>query len=418
MGKTLPSEGKRLPQPAGRSTATLDRLASFRVTYVAIFCFLLLYVFSVKGIELALGRYFRARIAEAVQVDPQAGSVVDQIQARVDAVVRGSAWAHIGGVRVTAIVLGADGTTPLYAGGRRIPPPLPEDPLAEAQRLLPASAEVVVSVPHNSLVANAVLVFYAALLIQTLFLYERRRARDEDTRLAQALAERESTAARAAQIEAELADLTRQVDERVEAEVSGELASLQAERAQLSEKLTALARREEELRAQTGQLQQTLASERAGLEEMLDEALADLSRKDESLRALEEKLQRAAQGKGEAAGPRSREIDLLGLRLRTLYKNLEIDDHALRDLIALGDEAMKLRAEESLKRLSDDVETAAVRRKVGGLPSHLTVFELGFAGKGRIYYTIGRQRRFRLLAVGAKNSQKTDLEYLSRLPRE
>ena len=418
MGKTLPFEGKPLPPAGGRPTATLDRLASFRVTYVAIFCFLLLYVFSVKGVELALGRYFRGQVAEAIRVDAQAGSVVDQVQARVDRVVHGSPWTRIGGVRVTAIVLGADGATPLYAGGRRIPPPMPEDPLAEAQRLLPASAEVVVSVPHNSLVANAVLVFYAALLIQTLFLYERRRARDEDARLAQALAERQATADRAARIEGELADLARRVEERVEAEVSGELASLRAEREQLSRKLAALAGREEELRAQAGQLQQTLASERAGLEEMLDEALTDLSRKDEALRGLEEKLKRAAQGKSEGAGPRSRDIDLLGLRLRTLYKNLEIDDHALRDLISLGDEAMKLRAEESLKRLSDDVETAAVRRKVGGLPSHLTIFELGFAGKGRIYYTIGRQRRFRLLAVGAKNSQKTDLEYLSRLPRE
>lgn len=418
MGKTLPFEGKSLPPAAGRPTATLDRLASFRVTYAAIFCFLLLYVFSVKGIEWWLARSFRARIAEAIRVDPAAGSVVDQIQERVDGVVRGSRWTRIGGVRVTAIVLGADGFSPLYAGGRRIPPPTPEDPVAEAQRVLPASAEVVVSVPHNSLVANSVLVFYAALLIQTLFLYERRRALDEDQRLAQALAEREATAERAARIEAELTDLGRQLDDRVEAEVSGEMASLRAEREQLSEKLAALAHREEELRAQAGQLQQTLASERAGLEDMLDEALADLARKDEALRVLEEKLQRAAQTKGEAAGPRSREIDLLGLRLRTLYKNLEIDDHALRDLIGLGDEAMKLRAEENLKRLSDDVETAAVRRKVGGLPSHLTIFELGFAGKGRIYYTLGRQRRFRLLAVGAKNSQKTDLEYLSRLPRE
>jgi len=416
MGKSLPSEGKPLP-PAGPG-ATLDRLASFRLTYAAIACFILLYVFTVKGVELVLARSFRSRVAEAVRVDPQAGSVIDQVQARVDAVVRGSAWVRIGGVRVTAIVLGADGFTPLYAGGRRIPPPMPEDPLAEAQRLLPASAEVVVSVPHNSLVANAVLVFYAALLIQTLFFYERRRARLEQQRLAQALAEREATAARAARIEAELADLSRQVDDRVEAEVSGEIASLQAERVQLQEKLAALAHREEELRAQAGELQQTLVSERAGLEEMLDEALADLSRKDEALRGLEEKLQRAAQGKGELAGPRAREIDLLGLRLRTLYKNIEIDDHALRDLIALGDEAMKLRAEESVKRLSDDVETAAVRRKVGGLPAHLTIFELGFAGKGRIYYTNGRQRRFRILAIGAKNSQKTDLEYLSRLPRE
>jgi len=402
------------PRPA----AALDRIASFRITYLAIACFVLLYVFSVKGIELALASMFRARVANAIRADPQAGSIVDQVQARVDQAVRGSAWTRIGGVRATAIVLGADGVTTLYAGGRRIPPPMPEDPVAEAQRLLPANAEVIVSVPHNSLVANAVLVAYAALLIQTLFLYERRRARSEEERLTRALAEREATATRAAHIEAELAELSRQVDERVEAEVSGEIASLQAERLQLQEKLTAVVRREDELRAQAGQLQQTLVSERAGLEEMLDEALADLARKDEALRALEEKLQRAGQGKAEAAGPRPREIDGLGLRLRTLYKNLEIDDHALRDLIGLGDEAMKLRAEESIKRLSDDVETAAVRRKVGGLPSHLTIFELGFAGKGRIYYTNGRQRRFRILAVGAKNSQKTDLEYLSRLPRE
>ncbi len=56
-----------------------------------------------------------------------------------------------------------------------------------------------------------------------------------------------------------------------------------------------------------------------------------------------------------------------------------------------------------------------MRRKVGGLPNHLTIFELGFAGKGRIYYTRGETRAYRVLAVGGKASQKIDLEYLSRL---
>jgi hypothetical protein len=45
----------------------------------------------------------------------------------------------------------------------------------------------------------------------------------------------------------------------------------------------------------------------------------------------------------------------------------------------------------------------------------LAIFELGFAGKGRIYYQRGEVRRYRILTIGAKNSQKTDLEYLSRL---
>ena len=64
---------------------------------------------------------------------------------------------------------------------------------------------------------------------------------------------------------------------------------------------------------------------------------------------------------------------------------------------------------------ADDTDNVAIRRKVGGLPPHLTIFELGFAGKGRIYYTRGKQRRFRILSVGAKNSQKADLDYLRKL---
>ena len=93
-----------------------------------------------------------------------------------------------------------------------------------------------------------------------------------------------------------------------------------------------------------------------------------------------------------------------------------IDDRAIDDLIALRDETMKLKAEDAIKRLSDGSDAAAIRRKVGGLPPHLSIFELGFAGKGRIDDTRGRQRTFRVLAVGAKNTQNADLEYLSRLP--
>jgi hypothetical protein len=417
MAKSVPLEGNPLPPLAGPpGAAALDRLASFRLTYVAILCFVLLYVFSVKGLERVLTRSFQARVEAALRVDPVAGDVAEQIQERVGAVVDGSAWTRTGGVEVTPFVVAADGVTPLYLGGRPLPRPPANDPIAEAARLLPASAEVVVSVPHNSLAANGILIGFAALLLQTLFLYERRRSQAERARLREASAAREELAARAARIEAELAALGRQLDERVEAEVAGEIASLRSERQRLQEQLAALGRREDALRARAGELQETLQSERRSLEALLDDALADLARKDEEVRALAERLQRA-QGKAGRDAPRARDLDQLGNRLRTLYRTLEFDDHAVRDLLALGDEAMKLRAEEAIKRLDADVETAAVRRKVGGLPAHLAIFELGFAGKGRIYYTPGRQRRFRILAVGAKNSQKTDLEYLSRLPR-
>ena len=125
-------------------------------------------------------------------------------------------------------------------------------------------------------------------------------------------------------------------------------------------------------------------------------------------------LKRAAKS-GPKSSSKARAAEQIGRRLRTLYKNLEIDDRAVHDLVALRDETMKLKAEEGIKRLADEQENAGIRRKVGGLPPQLSIFELGFAGKGRLYYTRGRSKRHRILAVGAKNTQKTDLEYLSRL---
>ena len=115
------------------------------------------------------------------------------------------------------------------------------------------------------------------------------------------------------------------------------------------------------------------------------------------------------------AAPDGTIVPDLARRLRTLYKSCDFDDRAIDDLAALGDESLRLRAEEAVKRLAEEPETAAVRRKVGGLPAGLAIFELGFAGKGRVYYVRNERGGFRILAVGGKATQKQDLEYLSRL---
>jgi hypothetical protein len=143
--------------------------------------------------------------------------------------------------------------------------------------------------------------------------------------------------------------------------------------------------------------------------------MEDVGQKEAEIASLQDRLERAAKKQQAEAGGKAREAERLSRRLRTLYKNLEIDDRAVSDLVGLRDESMKLRAEEGLKRLGDDLETAGARRKVGGLPPQLAIFELGFAGKGRIYYTRSERGGLRILAIGAKNTQKTDLEYLSRL---
>jgi len=267
----------------------------------------------------------------------------------------------------------------------------------------------------------SILLFYAATLLWALYLYTRALARQEERRLESAETARQEAAARAERISEELEAARRKAGEVDPAETphAEEIRRLRAERLALQDKLGVLARREEELSAKAARSLE-LDDELHALEELLDESLRDLDQKNTEIEGLRSRVQTAEkQAPGGARGTRAgREAEQLERRLRTLYKNLEIDDRALADLVALRDQTMQLKAEEALKRLSDEAENAAVRRKVGGLPPGLPCFEMGFAGKGRLYYTHGRARRFRLLCVGAKNTQKPDLEYLSKVVKE
>jgi hypothetical protein len=421
MAEASAPEGKSLPRSVVQAgAATLDRLASFRFVYVAIFIFALLYIASVQVSQRLLQSHFREAVDQAVRVSPADGSVVEQIQLRVGAILRDSPWVRIGRVRVNAFVLGADQRTPLYVLGHPVPPPNVSgqgDPYAEALTLLPASATVDVSVPHDSVLATSILVAYGAVLIAVLFSYNRRVARYEASLVDSAVAARDATAQRAASIETELEQVKKRLADVEPAEHSQaeEIRALAREREGLQAKLSELSSREAELRSSTSRFIE-LEEERHALEDLLNEAVEDLGQKESVIHGLQDRLKREVKTDVQPApGGKQRGWDQLERRLRTLYKQLEIDDRAISDVLALRDEAMKLKAEEAIKRLADGSDAAAIRRKVGGLPPHLSIFELGFAGKGRIYYMRGRQRTFRVLVVGAKNTQNSDLEYLSRL---
>lgn len=394
----------------------LQRIAGFRFLYVGIFAYVLLSLASIEGAESSLRRHFTQVAESAVRVSPGDGPVVPRIQERLSRAIAGSAWTRLMGVRVNAIVLGADGRTPIYLGGRTLPPPplsRTNDSLEVAMRLLPAIVSVEVAIPLDSLLAGCIWVGFGAILVPILFAQQGRLARRERRLIEEAVTTRDAAATRARSIQSELEKVRSRLDrlEPAERAHAQEITDLQEERTALQVRLDALAAREEEVR-RSAAAGSDLESERAALEDLLEEAVQDLDTKESEIGRLQDRLRRASKGGGRG---RARAAEQLAKRMRTLYPNLELEDRAIQDLVGLGDESLRLRAEESLKKLDEDPESASVRRKVGGLPNHLTIFELGFAGKGRIYYARGGTRPYRVLAVGGKASQKADLEYLSRL---
>ena len=268
----------------GSSESPLERLASFRFAYVAIVLALLAYVFTVEGLEAGLQAHFSDAIEAAVRVDPADGPVADQIAERVDAILRDSRWVTWGDVRVRPLVLAADGYTLLYAGGSSLPRPPPGIGGAEDAHLLPAIVDVDVSVPHNALLANVVLVFYATLLITSLVVWTRRLAARENQQLMALADTRDELASRADGIEDELQTVRRRLEE-VEPEneiYAEEIDALVAERQTLQERLSELEQREDSLRAKAPSAQD-LADEQRALEELLDDATRDLESRDAEL---------------------------------------------------------------------------------------------------------------------------------------
>jgi len=411
-----PSSGINFP---GAEKLTRERILSFRVIYVAVFAFLVLYTSTVWVAEITLDRHFERLAIEASHVTDLDVAVATQIQQAMGDLVERSPWVTIGGIRVTSLVLGSDGLSWIYVHGRIRPQQedlKPTEVLRQAVELLPASTDVTVSVPHTSLLANAILITYASILLWGLYAYNRANQRRYTRQTAEAMSARDKAAGRAAEIETELGSARRRLEaiEPSERAQSAAIADLQGERRELQQKLHALASREEELRGSADRALE-LSQEVTALEELLEEAAGDITTKEEELRELEKNLKQASRGAG---GSRGKGSDALGRRLRTLYKSIEIDDHAIDTLFALRDETMKLKAEEVIKRLAEEADNVAVRRKVGGLPNHLHIFELGFGGKGRIYYARGSQQRFRIVTVGAKNSQDSDMDYLRRLSKD
>ena len=101
-------------------------------------------------------------------------------------------------------------------------------------------------------------------------------------------------------------------------------------------------------------------------------------------------------------------------RFNTLYKSLLINERAVYGFVELNDE-MKIKAEEVIHQLNDDPSVVTIKRKVFGGKGQKTVFEVVFAYKGRLYFRNLKNRRVEVLAVGTKNTQAKELEFLAGL---
>ena len=383
-------------------------MVKFRFSIVLL-CVILppvLYVFCVQGVERYAEKQVLSQLEATYLGDTRLlfdGSITLQeaVRLNIDRYLNRSRWLKWGGRAVVTVQTKRNVLIyPLIYTDENAAPAhesTPFDIATENYRLINEGLELSLDfkLPYNTPIPNAILVVLMVISLGALLSYYRhwslRYRRESDQRTI------------------ELERLA-----KADAEYRRQLESLQKERARMSadiDRMRADLAREKE-KAETSQ------------EEMLEEIIAleeKIARKEElhdqqSLEVIElqEKLEQLDQPHSKENNRKRKPFEIAHKRFTTLYKNLDIHDRAVEGYLTLTED-LKLKCEEIMVQLNEDPVSVQIKRKVFGKKNRVTVLEVVFGYKGRLYFMPKGEKRAELITVGTKNSQQQDLAYLERL---
>ena len=376
---------------------------SFKILALCILLPPMLYIASALLIErYAQDRYAR-EIEESYIGDPQPllqGSIPlkQAISKNIDRFLQSKALVALG-VAVDVAVTTKNGRI-LYPAAFEPADeaPLVKDPAAvAAENFALMNQDIKVDVKtrfeHNRLLSNGILITSILLSLLVLFFHFR-------------------GAARKASIEDHEKSLEIDRLRKLETENIRQLEALAAERENLQSELELLKEifSDEQKRAERNE--DDLIEEIESLERKLERNIALQGTQQQEISALKEKIE--SREKGRRPTRKARPADAVKRRFNVLYKNLALNDRAISGYLDLNEE-LKLKAEEVIHQLNLDPAAVAIKRKVFGGKGHKTVLEVIFGYKGRLYFRNTGEQRIEVLAIGTKNTQMRELEFLARL---
>jgi len=373
---------------------------SFKIFILCILLPPILYIVSLATIERNLGDSYTSALEDVYTADTSSllnGTVrlKDAVADNIDRYLEDRAvlsW----GVEVSVTVTTGKGRV-LYPGSfdEEVDELVPHDPIklaAENYKLMNEGLSVTVdlNIGHNTPIANLTLAFYIFLSILFLYGYYRtgtRKAQADD-------AKRHREMAR-------LSNLALNHEER--------LRDLHQEKEKLSATLDSSKERFEVEKTRASRNEEDLIEDIVSLEVQIE---ANLSLQEEQQREvddLKETIRIYERRKKRKKPPGTAQK-----RFKTLYKNITVNERAVGGFMDLTEE-MKIKCEEVIYQLNQDPKLVIVKRKVFGKKSRETVLEVIFAYKGRLYFRNTSDKKVEILAVGTKNTQARELEFLDSL---
>jgi hypothetical protein len=248
---------------------------------------------------------------------------------------------------------------------------------------------------HNRLISNLLLCVYVLAALATLLFHyrsaSRKTFREEEER-------------------------RREMSRLVALEQSNttHLSELQQQRERLLEEFGNLKSALQNERERAERNEGDLIEEVEFLEKKLAENLTLQEAQQTEIQALREKFSLLEKEQPRETKSRQKAFAACQKRFATLYKNILVSERAVDGFMDLNEE-MRLKAEEVIHQLDVTPDLVTIKRKVFGRKNRETVFEVVFAYRGRLYFRRCPDRRVEIAAIGTKNTQARELEFLAGL---
>jgi len=381
------------------------KFLSFKILILCILLPPILYIFSVLSIESHLRRHYTKEIKEICTGDTRPlfnGSIrlKDAINRNIDGYLQNKVLIPLG-VRVNAAVTTKQNTIlyPTFFDEEEnsILGSNPMKVAAENYNLLEEGIVVKVdlTLEHNTLLSNTILAFYILVSVLVLYFYYKagiKKAKQEDTEKSK--------------------KITRLL--KLEKNQTKNLKALVKIKQKLTSEISVMKKRLEKERVKATKNEEEMIKEIVALEEKFNKNLALQNTKQEEIDTLIEKIKRFEKANRKDSTQKTKALNSVRKRFKTLYKNVSINKKAINGFMDLTDE-MKIKGEEIIHKLNEDPKYVQVKRKVFGKKGRTTIQEVIFAYKGRLYFRNAKGSRIEILTIGTKNTQIKDLEFLDNI---
>ncbi len=378
---------------------------SFKIFILCILLPPILYIFSIQSMESHLKRRYAKKIADLYTGDTRplfdgSARLKDAINNNINRYLQSKAilsWGVKANVTVTTKKNTILYPTVFNDDENSI---LPHDPMqvaADNYNLMHEGLVVNVDLilEHNTLISNAILAFYICVSILILYFYYRggvKKTSEEDT-----------------EKETKIARLLESEKNRI-----GKLKNLIKVKQKLISEIIKIKRKLVNERIRASKNEDDLIKEIVALEENIDENIALQKEKQEEINALKEKIKLFEKEMRKENKQTTNSYNTVRKRFKTLYKNISVNKRAINGFLDLTDD-MKIKGEEIIHKLNDNQGLVLVKRKVFGKKGRATVQEVIFAYKGRLYFHKKKDSQIEILAIGTKNTQVKDLEFLDNI---